>query len=156
MPVASIQTGTQVRQQQAVATNVLIVFMLMMSALIALVGGLGLMGTMGMNVLERTREIGVMRAIGASDRAVTRLVLVEGMLIGVISWALAILLAIPISIALSNIVGLAFLTVPMQAAFSLDGYLIWLALVLSLSALASLLPARRASRLTVREVLAYE
>jgi putative ABC transport system permease protein len=156
MPVASIQTGTEIRQQQSVATNVLITFMLIMAALIALVGGLGLMGTMGMNVLERTREIGVMRAIGASDRAVTRLVLVEGMLIGVISWVLAILLAVPISIGLSTIVGIAFLTVPMEVAFSWDGYLIWLALVVILSALASVLPARRASRLTVREVLAYE
>jgi putative ABC transport system permease protein len=156
MPVASIQTGSEIRRQQSVATDVLIAFLLIMAALIALVGGLGLMGTMGMNVLERTREIGVLRAIGASDRSVIRLVLVEGMLIGVISWILAVILAIPISIILSAVVGIAFLTVPMDVAFSFDGFLIWLVLVLVLSALASVVPARRASRLTVREVLAYE
>jgi len=156
MPVASIQTGTEIRRQQSVATDVLVAFLLIMAALIALVGGLGLMGTMSMNVLERTREIGVLRAIGASDRSVIRLVLVEGMLIGILSWILAVIVAIPISVVLSAVVGVAFLTVPMDVSFSLDGFLIWLVLVLVLSALASVLPARRASRLTVREVLAYE
>ncbi|NIV28059.1 MAG: FtsX-like permease family protein, partial [Anaerolineae bacterium] len=73
--------------QNTATTNILVAFLLVMAVLIAMVGGLGLMGTMSMNVLERTREIGVMRAIGASDRAILQLVIVEGMLIGVISWA---------------------------------------------------------------------
>ncbi len=60
-----------------------------------LVGGLGLAGTMSMNVLERTREIGVMRAVGASDGAVLRVILVEGLLMAGLSWFLAIFLAVP-------------------------------------------------------------
>jgi putative ABC transport system permease protein len=128
----------------------------MMAVLLAFVGGLGLMGTMSINVLERTREIGIMRAIGASNGAVMNLVLVEGVLIGMVSWLLSMLIAIPLSKPLSASVGVALFQVPLSYAFSMDGLLIWLLVVVVLSAVASLLPAWNASRLTVRDVLAYE
>ena len=57
-------------------------------------GSIGLTGTMGMNVLERTREIGVMRSIGAVDRVVMKTVIIEGVVIGVISWLLGALLCV--------------------------------------------------------------
>lgn len=158
---AGLQVGTPVFgaeliDQNKQTTNILIYFLLVMACLIALVGGLGLMSTMGMNVIERTREIGVIRAIGASDGSVLQLVIVEGMLIGVLSWILGALLAVPIGMLLGTAVGLAFLQSPLPFLFSMDGFLVWLVIVLVLSALASFLPARNASRLTVREVLSYE
>ncbi len=154
--VSQIQMGAQLISQNTSQTDILVYFLLVMAGLIALVGGLGLMSTMSMNVIERTREIGVMRAIGASDGAILQLVIVEGMLIGSISWVLGALLAVPIGYLLNNVVGIAFLQSPLRYVFSMDGFLVWLAGVLVLSALASALPARNASRLTIREVLAYE
>ncbi len=127
-----------------------------MAVLIAIVGGLGLMGTMSINVIERTREIGVMRAVGASDGSVVKVFMVEGLFIGVLSWLVGAILALPISKLLSDIVGVAFMEAPLSYTFSVNGALLWLAVVLILSAMASFLPARSASRLTVREVLAYE
>ena len=114
------------------------------------------MGTMSINVLERTREIGVLRAIGASNRAVLGIVIAEGVLIGVLSWLIGALLALPLSFLFSNAVGVAFLQMPLDFVFSLQGLAIWLGLVVALSALASFLPAWNAARLTVRDVLAYE
>jgi len=111
---------------------------------------------MSMNVMERTREIGVMRAIGASDRKIMTLVMVEGLIIGLISWFAGSLLAFPISYQLSSIVSLAIFKVPGNFALTANGFIIWLAAVLLLSVLASVLPARNAARLTIREVLAYE
>jgi putative ABC transport system permease protein len=124
--------------------------------LLAVIGGLGLMGTMSINVLERTREIGVMRAIGASNRSVRRIFVVEGIIIGVISWLVGAILALPLSQLLGNLVGGLFLNAPLDHNFSINGVVIWLVVVVILSAVASFLPAWNASRLTVQEVLAYE
>jgi putative ABC transport system permease protein len=136
--------------------DTLVVFLLIMAILTAIVGSMGLTGTMGMNVLERTREIGIMRAIGADDRAVMRTVIAEGAVIGMISFVLAVILSIPFTYLLSTIVSLAVFQSPIDIVFTYMGYAIWLGLVLALSALASILPARNAARLTIREVLAYE
>jgi len=136
--------------------DTLVVFLLIMAILTAIVGSMGLTGTMGMNVLERTREIGVMRAIGADDRAVMRTVISEGVFIGMISFGLAIILSIPFTYLLSTIVSLAVFQTPIDVVFTYLGYAIWLGLVLALSTIASILPALNAARLTIREVLAYE
>ena len=130
--------------------------LLIMTLLTASVGSMGLAGTMGMNVLERTSEIGIMRSIGAVDAEIMRTVLVEGLVIGGISWLLGALLSFPITYMLATIVSLAIFQSPIDVLFTLEGFGLWLGVVLVLSALASLLPARNAARVTIREVLAYE
>jgi len=136
--------------------DILVAFLLIMALLTASVGSMGLTGTMGMNVLERTREIGIMRAIGAKDSAIMRTVIAEGMVIGGISFVLAVVLSVPFTYGLSAIVSLAVFETPIDVVFTITGYGIWLGLVLILSVFASILPARNAARLTIREALAYE
>ncbi len=136
--------------------EVIIVLLLLMALLLAAIGGLGLMGTMSINVLERTREIGVIRAIGASNGSVVKVFITEGIIIGVISWVVGTVLAYPLSLLLSNAIGQTFLNAPLAHTFSVSGALLWLGLVIVLSSLASFLPAWNAARITVREVLAYE
>src|SRR5262249_35288416 len=97
LEVASTLTLAQLHSNSSLFVDVIVVFLLIMAVMLAFVGGLGLMGTMSINVLERTREIGVMRAIGATDGAVLRIVVVEGILMGVLSWMLGALLALPVS-----------------------------------------------------------
>lgn len=154
--VGSTQLGADFIASQKSTTDILVYFMLVMATLIAVVGGLGLMGTMSINVLERTREIGVMRAIGASNGDIQAIVIVEGMMIGLISWVISILLAIPITAILCFGVGMAVLTSPMPPVYGVTGIIAWLLFTLFLATIASALPARRASRLTVRDTLAYE
>ncbi|MBE7435285.1 MAG: ABC transporter permease [Anaerolineales bacterium] len=136
--------------------DTLVVFLLIMAILTAIVGAMGLTGTMGMNVLERTREIGIMRAVGADDRAVMRTVIGEGFVIGAISFVFAIVVSVPLTYLLAYIVSVAIFETPIAVIFTYLGYAIWLGLVLLLSVLGSILPARNAARLTIREVLAYE
>ncbi len=156
LEVASTQTTAATRENVIVQFNILVTFLAIMAVLIAVVGALGLTGTMSINVLERSREVGVMRAIGASDRSVLNIFLTEGVLIGFISWCFGSLLSIPISQALSYTVGVSFLDAPLNYTFSTFGAGLWLVLVLVLAALSSWWPSWRASRLTVRDVLAYE
>jgi len=136
--------------------DILVTFLLIMALLTASVGSMGLAGTMGMNVLERTREIGIMRSIGAVDSVIMRTIIAEGVVIGLLSFGIAIIFSVPFTYLLSTIVSLAIFETPIQVVFTFTGYAIWLALVLILSAIASILPARNAARLTIREVLAYE
>jgi putative ABC transport system permease protein len=136
--------------------NILFALLMAMALLMALVGGLGLVGTMGLNVLERTREMGVMRAIGASNGVLRRMMILEGVLIGMLSWLVSVALAVPLGNAMASIIGRAMLETPVDFAISVPGALLWLLLVTVIAAIASAVPAQNASRLTVREVLAYE
>jgi putative ABC transport system permease protein len=154
--VTQILLGTDWYIQQSSTFNVLIYFLLVMAVLIALVGGLGLTGTMSMNVLERTREIGILRAVGASNGAILRMVITEGVMVGLISWLLALALSLPLTRLLDVGVGSAIFKQTMSFVLGWNGTVYWLGGVIILSTLASALPALRAVRLTVRDVLAYE
>jgi putative ABC transport system permease protein len=154
--VSSIDAGSLLQEDSSRMITILVSFLLVMALLTAFVGSIGLTGTMGMNVLERTREIGVMRAIGAVDFEVIKSVVIEGMMIGLITWVLAIGLSFPISELLLNIIIEAMMGSAMEVVFTPLGIYIWLGVVIALSFFASILPARNAARLTINEVLAYE
>jgi putative ABC transport system permease protein len=156
LEVSATETASQAMADSQTQFGIITSLLMIMAVLIAVVGGLGLMGTMSMNVLERTREIGVMRAIGASDMSVLSIVVTEGVLIGMISWVMGAALAFPISKALSDQVGMLFVGAPFSYVYSVSGMLLWLGIAVALAALASFLPAWNASRLTVRDVLVYE
>lgn len=154
--VRSVQPGYLLQERAALAINTLLIFLLIMAVLIAFVGSIGLTGTMSINVLERTREIGVMRTIGAVDLVIMRSVIVEGLVIGLLTWLLAIGLAFPVSFLLLKIIGKAMMDSTLALTFTPFGILLWLGVVIVLVVFASLLPARKAARLTINEVLAYE
>lgn len=153
--VTTSTTATAERTQSQASFGITITLLMVMAILIAIVGGLGLMGTMTLNVLERKREIGVMRAIGASNSAILHIVITEGVFIGLISWMFGLVLAWPLSLLLSQQVGLIFLGAPFLYVYSWWGATLWLIIVVGLAALASFLPAWNASRLTVRDVLSH-
>jgi putative ABC transport system permease protein len=154
--VQQMSTIDQLRTTISTVFDVIIIFLLFMALLLGVVGGLGLMGTMSINVLERTREIGVMRAVGASNGSILRIILVEGMIIGLLSWTIGGIIALPASRILTDTVGKALLQAAPSYIFSTQGAILWLGIVMVVAFLASFVPARRASQLTVREVLSYE
>jgi len=154
--VANVEAGEAYNASVTEVLGILTAVLLVMALLTALVGSIGLTGTMSMNVLERTREIGVMRAVGAHNQIIAKLVLVEGLLVGLISYAFGAVLSFPITYLLSNVISLAIFSSPATFAFTVQGFAIWLAVVAGLSVLASIVPARSATQLTIREVLAYE
>jgi putative ABC transport system permease protein len=154
--ITEVEVGLSLRQTASEGLNILTAFLLIMAVLTALVGSIGLAGTMSMNVLERTREIGIMRAIGATNPILLKLVIAEGMMIGLVSWVLAVGASLPITKVMSDTINVSLFDAPSNFSYTPIGPMIWLALVLVLSVLASALPARSATRLTIREVLAYE
>jgi len=154
--VQSVQSGSLLRANATQAVNTLVGFLLVMAILTAFVGSIGLTGTMSINVLERTREIGVMRTIGAVDTVIMQSVIIEGLVIGLITWVLAIGLSFPISSLLLKIIGESMMGSAMTLKFTPLGTVLWLVVVIILSIFASIMPARNAAKLTINEVLAYE
>lgn len=135
---------------------VIMVFLLLMAILVAAVGGLALASMVSISVMERSREIGIMRAIGASTGAVLRVIMAEGLVIGLLSWVAAVLLARPLSVTLGNFAGWLFIRSDLAHVFPLEALLVWLVLIIVISVAASIYPAWTAARLTVHEVVAYE
>lgn len=156
LKVQYVDVTWQKKQRIRSRFDILITFLLIMAVLLAVVGALGLTGTMGINVLERTREIGVMRAVGASSIDIGKVFVVEALCIGLLSWLAGAVLALPAAMLLSRQVGILFMHNPLTFSFSFLGVGIWLVVSTVLSVLASLLPAWNAARLSVREVLSYE
>jgi len=144
------------RKQNVDMFKTLTYTLMSMAILAAVVGSIGLMSTMSINVVERLREIGVMRSIGASSPSIVGIFVAEGVLLGLISWLLAVPLSIPGSRLFTDVIGQTVIGFGLDFEYAVDGVVIWLAIVLVLSALASLWPALKATRVSVRETLAYE
>ncbi|MRS05472.1 FtsX-like permease family protein, partial [bacterium] len=123
---------------------------------VAVVGSIGLIGTMSLNVVERGREVGVMRSIGAASMDVVGIFLVEGILIGLVSWFAALPFSYPAARMFSGTVGNSLFSFPLEYQYSIQGVWLWFIIVALLSTLASIWPALRASRISVRESLSYE
>ncbi len=154
--VKEARAGESLRARTTGGLDTLTNFLLFLAMLMAVVGSIGLTGTMSLNVLERTREIGVMRAIGARDGEILRIVITEGMLIGLISWVISTLAALPVSTGMSEAIGLSIFGSPLPFQYVLTGPVIWFGVIFVFSVIASILPANSAVRLTIREILAYE
>ncbi|HLB45803.1 MAG TPA: FtsX-like permease family protein, partial [Anaerolineales bacterium] len=127
----------------------------LMTFLVAIVGSIGLSGTLSINVMERKREIGVMRAVGASSGDVAYVFMSEGLLLGILSWAQAVPLSMLGAQFFVDALSTA-LNFPFFYRYSYSGMWMWLGIILVLSVVASWLPTRRATQISVRESLAYE
>ena len=148
-------TAQENKEQANSQFNILTTILMVMTVLMGMVGSIGLSGTLSINIIERGREIGVMRAVGASSRDVIFVFAGEGLMLGLISWALAV----PSSLALGPLFVTAIgqaIDFPAVYSLAMNGIWIWLVLVTILSLGASWLPSRRATKISVNESLAYE
>jgi putative ABC transport system permease protein len=154
--VRGTETTQVMMEENKLLFTIVVAFLILMALLLAAVGGLGLTTTMSINILERVREVGVLRAIGASNLTVGKIVLVEGMVMGLLSWLLGLLLSWPISAFMSEQLGLALIKIPLSYQYATGAAIFWFFALQAVALVASLGPARKAVRLTIREVLAYE
>jgi putative ABC transport system permease protein len=127
-----------------------------MAMLMAVVGLLGLTSTISLNVLERTREIGVMRAIGATPKKIKSLIVFEGLTLGTLSIVIAFGASVVLSYFMGEFIGSISFRTPLTLTISLLAITIWIFIILIGSYFASVFPARRANGVTTREALTYE
>jgi putative ABC transport system permease protein len=124
------------------------------AVLLAAIGGLGLASMMTIAIVERTREIGIMKAIGAVPGVIVRMIVAEGFFVAGLSWIAALVAALPLIYGIGRL-GSSMFGMPLPFIISLPAAAIWLGLAVTISLVASAVPALRASQLVVRQALAY-
>jgi len=148
-------TSSQITERIINIFGIIIKMLAAMAVIIALVGSIALGGVLSLNVRERTREIGVMRAIGASSRSIAWLFIGEGLILGLLSWLIALPLSIPAGYLMTQAIGSVF-GLEIIFHYTPTGALYWLVIITVLAVAASWLPAHGATRVSVRESLAYQ
>ncbi len=125
-----------------------------LALVVGVVGALGLANALVTSVLERRREIGLLRAMGASGRRVAQVFWVESLSLGALSWLIGAALGLPLAWAFVQ----TFAWTVMPVDFSLDplAFAASLVAVLVIATIASVAPAWRASRLRIATALRYE
>jgi putative ABC transport system permease protein len=138
--------------------NIILTILAFLALLVLVVSALGMASATSINIMERTREIGVLRAIGATPKMIYSLFVTEGMFVSIVSILLGLLLAWPMSIAASLFFGYLILgsNTPLDFAFSYSGFVITLLITFAFGWLASRIPARKAVKVSTREALSYE
>src|SRR5579884_2057780 len=135
------------------AFAVFILMFLLMILIVSVVGALGLFGTLSMNVLERRREIGVMRSLGASTGTILWIFLLEGLLLGLLGWGLGAILGGPSSRLLVEFLSDKLLA--MEYVPAPESLVVTLIAILGVAFISSIGPALAAARMRIAEILRY-
>ena len=135
--------------------SIVVNMLLVLAVIVALVGGIGLAGSLSISVVERTREIGVMRAVGARTSTIMAMFVMEGLLQGLFSWLIVVPLSFVIGRFMANALGQAMFNNNLDYQYNFDAVMVWLVVIVVVSILASIAPAYNATKISVRDSLAY-
>jgi putative ABC transport system permease protein len=149
-PIAKVQTRQQFINNQIASFTSLLNVLYVLLALSILVSLFGIVNTLVLSVFERTREIGMLRAVGTTRRQVRSLVRHESVITALIGSSIGIVLGVAFGALLAARVSAIAFTVPVGSliVFVIAAWVVGL--------LAAIFPARRAARLQPLEALAYE
>jgi putative ABC transport system permease protein len=152
-PAFRLYESSQWKAEQTTTFDQTMVFMYSLIGVLALPSLLALMNTLAMSVLARTREIGMLRAVGSTRTQVKRMVLAESLLLASIGTLFGVLAGVWLGYALVEATNTIF---PMPYTFPTGGVITAVVVGLVFGMLAAVLPARSASKLDVVEALHYE
>ena len=150
-----VQTLAENRKSAEDQFSIFITMLLALAIIVAVVGGIGLMGALSISVVERTKEIGVLRAVGARSGTIMGMFVMEGLLQGLFSWIVAVPVSFVVGQSMAKTLGQVMFSANLDYRYNYTAVLIWLVVVIIISTLASILPARNATRISVRASLAY-
>ena len=153
LPIITVKDQREYAAEQRAPIDRLVLMIYALLGLALVIAVLGVVNTLGLSIIERTREVGLLRAIGLDRRQMRRMVALESVAIAVLGALMGIGMGLLFGIALMASVrdeGLEVTRIPWA---SLGGYLL-VSVVIGM--LAALLPARRAGRLDVLEAIATE
>jgi len=152
-PQFTVLAGKSYIDQMLQLVNAVFAGMYFMLAFLALPSLIAMLNTLAISVIERTREIGMIRAVGATRKQIGQMITAEALLLASVGTAFGILSGLYLGYVIVEALGAMF---PMNYSFPLSGILAGIAIGLIFGALAAIIPARQAARLQVVEALRYE
>ena len=153
-PQLTLNWGADWRATAADLLGQVFIVLYIVLAALTIPSALGLINTLAINVLERTREIGVLRAMGATRSQIRRIVVAEALLLALAGTAMGLLVGIALGYALVTFVGQTVYST--KFFFPFAGLLFAVAVALIMALVASALPARQAARVKIVQALQYE
>jgi putative ABC transport system permease protein len=151
-PDAKVQTREEWIKSQDRQFNLFLNMLYVLLGLSVIISLFGMINTLALSVFERTRELGMLRAVGMTRRQVRRMVRHESVITALIGAALGL----PLGIFLAALVTRALSEFDIEFAVPIDRLVLFSIIAILAGVLAAILPARRASRLRVLEALQYE
>jgi putative ABC transport system permease protein len=153
LPIVTVKDQQEFAEEQRAPIDQLVLMIFALLGLALLIAVLGIVNTLALSIIERTREVGLLRAIGVSRAQLRRMVTLESIVIAVLGAVLGVVMGIGFGVALMHALreeGLEVIDVP-------TGQLaMFLVVSLFIGVLAAVLPARRAARLDVLEAISTE
>lgn len=153
-----VNSITKAAYKTAVVEHLLIIMamLLSMTMLVVIVGGMGMATSININVSERIRELGILRAVGILKKDIKAMVMTEAVAMSTLSWVVAIVLSYPLSAFLGNQFFTIFFESSMNVSFSYIGIVVWLVLGILIGVISSIIPANRVIKRQVADALSYE
>ena len=152
LPILSVQDKVEFKELISSQVNLLLGMIYGLLGLAVIIAVIGIINTLGLSVLERTREIGLLRAVGLSRRKLRTMITLESVAIALLGAVLGLVLGLVIGVVLRKSLE-DDLT---ELALPLDNLVIFLVVAVIFGVLAAVVPAIRASRMKVLEAIATE
>lgn len=153
IPTVTLKNPQEFAAEQKEQINLFLYLIYALLGLAVIIAVLGIVNTLALSVIERTREVGLLRAVGLSRRQLRRMVRLESVAVAVLGAVLGVLMGIAFGVALQRAIadqGIDVLSIPW---LRLAVFVVLAALV---GVLAAVLPARRAARLNVLRAITTE
>jgi putative ABC transport system permease protein len=152
LPILSVQDKVEFKELISGQVNQLLYMIYGLLALAVVIAVIGIINTLGLSVLERTREIGLLRAVGLSRRHLRRMITLESVAIAVLGAVLGMVLGLVIGVVLRE----SLKDDLTELALPLSGLAVYLVVAVLFGVLAAVIPAIRASRMKVLDAIATE